>query len=53
MTGAITNRLLREAEEPITLMRKGIGGSLLDVSPLHKISVQKDVQNHTDSLSYQ
>jgi nucleotide-binding universal stress UspA family protein len=53
MTGAITNRLLREAEVPIILMRKGIGGSLPDVSPQHRISFQKDIRNHADSLSYQ
>lgn len=53
MMGAITNRILREAEVPVILMRKGSGGSVPDGSPRQRTSLQKDIRNHADSLSYQ
>ena len=52
MMGAITNRILREAQIPVILIRKGSYGPATDRRPSESISVQNEAWVHSGTLSY-
>ena len=52
MVGAITNRILREAQIPVILIRKGSYGPVTDRRPSESTSLQNEAWVHSGTLSY-
>jgi nucleotide-binding universal stress UspA family protein len=52
MMGAITNRILREAQVPVILIRKGSYGPATDRRPSQSTFIQNEAWVHSGTLSY-